>query len=67
VLAGTVVVLIGLVAWVLPRGPGESAVPSKGEQVASFQLPDVVSGRDFQLSEYLGKKDIVIVSYMGFF
>ena len=38
-----------------------------GAQVQAFELPDVVSGGTFSLGDYLGKKDIVLVSYMGFF
>jgi peroxiredoxin len=41
--------------------------PSIGQQVNTFELPDVVSGETFSLADYLGKRDIVLVSYMGFF
>jgi Peroxiredoxin len=44
----------------------EAPIPSGG-QVNSFELPDVVSGRQVSLADDLGKRDIVLVSYMGFF
>ncbi len=47
-------------------GTTETSIP-KGQQVQAFQLPDVVSGRQVTLADYLGKQDVVIVSYMGFF
>ena len=47
------------------NAPEEAA--SVGEQVAPFELPDVVTGRSVPLAGYLGKQEIVIVSYMGWF
>jgi peroxiredoxin len=44
----------------------EAPIPS-GRQVQSFELPDVVSGRQVSLADDLGKRDIVLVGYMGFF
>src|SRR6266542_3812187 len=38
-----------------------------GEQIQPFQLPDLASGRNFSLTDYLGKQDIALVSYMGWF
>lgn len=62
---------VGGLAWLSLNGGhtgsgGESPIPI-GHQVQSFQLPNVVSGRDFSLSDDLGKKKIVVVGYMGFY
>jgi peroxiredoxin len=66
-----VIGVVGLVAGVACGGgssasPTEAPIPS-GAQVSSFELPDVVSGRQVSLSDDLGKRDIVLVGYMGFF
>jgi len=47
-------------------GSGEAQIPV-GQQVQAFQLPDVVSGRQVSLADYIGNQDVVIVGYMGFF
>jgi Peroxiredoxin len=63
---GVAGIVVG-VAWL--RGSAntmEAPIPSGG-QVNSFELPDVVSGRQVSLADDLGKRDIVLVSYMGFF
>lgn len=49
------------------QGSGGTPEPEVGQQVEAFELPDVLSGQSFSLANYLGKKDIVLVSYMGFF
>ena len=61
-----VFVLVGLFAWLATQGSGMNE-PSVGQQVSAFELPDVASGQTFSLADYLGKRDIVLVSYMGFF
>ena len=60
------VVTVALFVWFAVRGgaPGE---PKVGQEVKAFELPDVVSGQTFSLANYLGKQDIVLVGYMGFF
>ncbi len=60
-------VAIGAFVWFATQGMGNSKAPEAGQPVQAFELPDVVSGKTFSLADYLGKKDIVIVSYMGFF
>jgi len=40
---------------------------SLGEPLRSFQLPDLVHNRTFSLADDLGKREVVIVSYMGWF
>jgi len=45
---------------------GEQPIPV-GEQVQPFTLPNIVSDRDFSLDDNLGKREIVVVGYMGFF
>jgi len=45
---------------------GEDPIPV-GQQLQPFELPDVVSQRNVSLGDYLGKQEIVIVGYMGFF
>lgn len=66
---GLFVALVGVAVagfvWIAAQGGGGE--PAVGEQVEAFELPEVVSGETFSLSDYLGKKDIVVVSYMGFF
>lgn len=55
-------------AWSLtrPEAMADRTV-SAGEPVMSFELPDVASDQTFSLADYLGRKEIVIVSYMGWF
>lgn len=64
------VAAIALFVWFAMQGGnqmgGEGSIPI-GEQVEAFELPDAVSGETFSLADYLGKQDIVIVGYMGFF
>ncbi|MBI4571269.1 MAG: redoxin domain-containing protein [Chloroflexi bacterium] len=61
------VVAVGGFMWLATQGSGGMNEPSIGQQVNAFELPDVVSGQTFSLADYLGKRDIVLVSYMGFF
>jgi peroxiredoxin len=61
---GAAVLAIG--AACVGASSSEAPIPS-GHQVQSFELPDVVSGRQVSLADDLGKRDIVLVSYMGFF
>jgi hypothetical protein len=65
------VAAVALFVWFATQGEnhlagGEQPIPI-GEQVAAFELPDVASGDTFSLADHLGKQDIVIVGYMGFF
>lgn len=63
------VAAVGLFIWFSTQGGNQMSgepIPV-GEQVEAFELPDVVSGDTFSLADYLGKQDIVIVGYMGFF
>jgi hypothetical protein len=66
------VVGVGGFAWAALQGGqhsaggGEEPIPV-GQQVEPFELPDIASGRDFSTDEYLGKQEIVLVGYMGFF
>ena len=67
-LLGTLVIAAGaLFVWFATQGAGNPKAPEAGQPVQAFELPDVVSGKTFALADYLGKKDIVMVSYMGFF
>jgi peroxiredoxin len=66
-LISLVLVAVGGFLWLATRGSGGMNEPSAGQQVNGFQLPDVVSGQTFSLADYLGKRDIALVSYMGFF
>ena len=65
-LISLVFVAVGLFAWLATQGSGGMNEPSVGQGVNAFELPDVVSGQTFSLADYLGKRDIVLVSYMGF-
>lgn len=47
-------------------GQATGAIPIN-QQVDAFQLPNVAAQQTFSLSDDLGERDIVIVSYMGFF
>ncbi len=58
---------VALFIWFATQGASSPKAPEAGKQVQAFQLPEVVSGTTFSLADSLGKKDIVIVSYMGFF
>lgn len=64
------VAAIALFVWFATQGGnrmgGEGSIPIGG-QVEAFELPDVASGDTFSLADHLGKQDIVIVGYMGFF
>jgi peroxiredoxin len=55
--------------WLRTRHTGQGAVSTQvlGAQVHPFQLPDLVSGKTISLGDYLGKQDVVLVSYMGWF
>ena len=66
-LIGLVLVAVGGFAWLATQGSGGMNEPSAGQQVNAFELPDVASGQTFSLADYLGKSDVVVVSYMGFF
>jgi peroxiredoxin len=66
-LVSLVVVAVGGFVWLAARGSGGMNEPSVGRQVNAFELPDVASGQTFSMADYLGKRDIVLVSYMGFF
>jgi peroxiredoxin len=66
-LISLVVVAVGGFLWLATQGSGGMNEPSVGQQVNAFELPDVASGETFALADYLGKRDIVLVSYMGFF
>ena len=67
--------LLGLLAvaviagffWLRSQDMGSPEEPEMGTSVESFALPNVVSGQTWSLNDYLGAKDIVIVSYMGWF
>ena len=61
------VVAIASFVWFPFQGGSSPTEPAVGQQVEAFELPDVVSGQTFSLADYLGKKDVVLVSYMGFF
>ncbi len=63
---GAVAIFVGVACRGGSASPTEAPIPS-GHQVTSFELPDVVSGRQVSLSNDLGKRDIVLVGYMGFF
>lgn len=72
------VVSVGGFIWIQSRSSGDeaaggmsgmggnSSVPI-GQKVQSVKLEDSRTGAMFDLGEYLGKKDIVLVSYMGYF
>jgi uncharacterized protein YfaA (DUF2138 family) len=68
---GLIVSLVGVAivtfVWFATQGTSSPKAPEAGRAVQAFQLPDVVSGKTFSLADYLGRKDIVVVSYMGFF
>lgn len=72
-LAVLAIASISGLAWLASQGKnggsgatGEEPIPM-GQQVQAFQLPDVVSGRQVSLADYIGKQGVVIVGYMGFF
>lgn len=64
------VVVVGGFAWLSisggSPGGGEGSVPV-GQQVEPFKLQDIASGRTVSSADYLGRQDVVIVGYMGFF
>lgn len=69
------VVLIGAVGvfWASTRRSSSSLSPSAagavpvGQKVDPVKLEDSRTGGTFDLGEYVGKKDIVLVAYMGDF
>ena len=61
------VVAIAGFFWLRSQDMGSLLEPEVGQETQAFELPDVVSGQAWSLSDYVGKKDIVIVSYMGWF
>jgi hypothetical protein len=66
-IASLAAVAIGAFVWFATQDMNSPKAPEAGQPVQAFELPDVVSGKTFSLADYLGKKDIVVVSYMGFF
>jgi peroxiredoxin len=68
VAVGAIVLVAGWF-WLNSRGTSmqpEAAVPV-GKQVSAVKLEDSRTGQMFDLGQYLGKKDIVLVAYMGEF
>lgn len=61
------IAVVALFVWFATQGSMGTPEARTGQQVEAFELPDVVSGETFSLTDYLGKRDIVLVSYMGFF
>lgn len=59
-------VVSGYLLWSVSRGADAEPV-ADGELVEPFELPNVVSGQSFDVSPYLGREPVVVVSYMGFF
>lgn len=59
-------VVTGYLLWSVSRGADAEPVVD-GELVEPFELPNVVSGQPFDVSPYLGREPVVVVSYMGFF
>jgi len=66
-LAVLAVVAIAGFFWLRSQDMGSPVEPQIGQQVNAFELPDVISGQTFSSADYLGQKEIVVVSYMGFF
>lgn len=69
VLGAGLVGIVALVVWMRAPGTGvmsEGEVPI-GRQVEAVQLEDSRTGEMFDLGQYLGKRDIVVVAYMGDF
>lgn len=62
-----ITVSIGGVVYLTRESNGPEKAATAGEQVKPFELPDAVTGRNVSLAGYLGKQEIVIVSYMGWF
>ena len=64
------VVSVGVVVWIISQSSSgvmnEGAVPV-GKQVDAVKLEDSRTGQMFDLGQYVGKKDTVIVAYMGEF
>ena len=61
---------LGAFAWLAFQGGqmgGDDDAIAIGRPAEQFTLPDIVSGEEVSLSDYLGKEDIVVVGYMGFF
>jgi peroxiredoxin len=68
VATGAIVLVVGWI-WLSNRGmnmQSEASVPV-GKQVNAVQLEDSRTGQMFDLGQYVGKKDIVLVAYMGEF
>ena len=62
------VVAIGGSIWLAVQGGQGGAKPiTPGQSVEAFTLPDIVSGRNVSMADYLGKQPVVVVGYMGFF
>lgn len=63
-------VSVGVLLWIISQSSSgvmnEGVVPV-GQDVAAVQLEDSRTGQPFDLGQYLGKKDTVIVAYMGEF
>lgn len=67
VLGTLVIAVVALFFWFAAQRSMGTPEAKTGQQVEPFELPNVVSGETCSLADYLGKKDIVVVSYMGFF
>lgn len=71
VLLGVGVVALAAVLWSIVRGAGggimdEGGVPL-GQRVEAVQLEDSRTGQMFDLGQFVGKRDTVVVAYMGEF
>jgi peroxiredoxin len=69
-LGGIAILAVAAFLWLATsgdhQGGSEGPIPV-GQQVQPFELPDIVSGQTVSLDDYLGKEEIVVVGYMGFF
>ncbi len=62
------VAAITVFIWLAVQGGQVDEPPvARGQPIEPFTLPDVVSGKSVSLADYLGKQDVVLVGYMGFF
>ena len=63
-------VSVGVLLWIISQSSSgvmnEGVVPV-GHKVDAVKLEDSRTGQTFDLGQYLGKKDIVLVAYMGDF
>ncbi len=68
-LLGLIVFVAAGTAWLRFEASrrGGGGTPALGEPVSRFQLPDLVHNRTFSLADDFGKREVVIVSYMGWF